>query len=68
MRTLKAGLSTPFLALLILVVNAASTYLVPLIADIGIPSADVPLLQGFVMVVLSGIAAYLATEEQETAP
>lgn len=57
----------PLFALLIVVVNAANVYLTPLLAYAGLPSATVPYIQGFLVVVLNGLVIYLR-DESATAP
>jgi len=67
--TIKGRAFKPSLSLLVLlsaIVNGGMTYLVPLIADVGLPQAFVQPLQGFSLIVLNALLLYLSTEQSQT--
>lgn len=62
-------LSRPLLAFLLIVVNAAATFLVPLIRTFAVITPEqAPFVEGFALMVLNGLAVYLATEEAQVPP
>jgi hypothetical protein len=60
--TIVLKLSKPVFTFLIVVINAANTYLIPLIAKSSLGDSTTGGLQLFLTVVLNGVVVLLATE------